>query len=760
MEPFSIACTTCQARLRVRDESAIGQILTCPKCGSMVLVEPVASANPGSNDPEASGVFDSSAMHQPDSLVDSVAARTALEDAADRQEKPPKSSKRASPDLTETVEDLSVQAKSPVPSGEGRIASGDAGDWLGTSEGFDEPKDEIASGLSPPPRPTVDAALLPNSDWTSASTVRWRNRVFSGIAAVVGVFLALLLFVAFSGREEPPSVAIRPNPPLPVSTNTINDPPISAAEESSDNTNTDTESTTTAIDENTLDDASSDTGPEMTVNTSPDAIIKTPDSASTTERAAVVDEPAKPQPPSDEPPGLSPKPPSTDEASTTEVPSPLSETLREFGVLLDETKDATSVMPPVDAELPPEPELEVSGAEPAIRRTGPRVIELDDRLHDPIAQLQFDAVPLDNFLKFVSDYSTIPITLDADILKWVRVSPTTPVTLAARESSVGDVLTQGLEPLGLEYRIESDQLFITRRPKEESGIRTVTFKVEDLVSDDPNQLKQLADRIMNYVSPESWSSRGGIGTVTFHRDELVIEQFETVQFEILAFCERLRVARGLKTRSPYDPSMFQLATRSERVSEKLATPIKLTYIRPAPLQRIVDRLAHTSKLHILIDWRELGSVGWSPDAEVRFSVADQPLSKALNDLLEPMDLACRVVDESTLQITTPNVLDSRLEIEFYRTSKPSDGGAAIVRAARDALGPASFREFGGGGELEFDEPSNCLLASLSQTQHIELRAWLAKHPTALTDVSSTKTTTPTSAVGSRTVPTFGRASSD
>ena len=39
-EPFFTTCTTCTSRLKVRDESAIGQILACPKCGSMVLVEP------------------------------------------------------------------------------------------------------------------------------------------------------------------------------------------------------------------------------------------------------------------------------------------------------------------------------------------------------------------------------------------------------------------------------------------------------------------------------------------------------------------------------------------------------------------------------------------------------------------------------------------------------------------------------------------------------------------------------------------------
>lgn len=37
-ELFSVECTTCKARLKVRSVAAIGQILSCPKCQSMVLV--------------------------------------------------------------------------------------------------------------------------------------------------------------------------------------------------------------------------------------------------------------------------------------------------------------------------------------------------------------------------------------------------------------------------------------------------------------------------------------------------------------------------------------------------------------------------------------------------------------------------------------------------------------------------------------------------------------------------------------------------
>ena len=44
VKPFTISCTTCQTRLKVRNEQAVGQLLSCPKCGSMVHVAPAAIA--------------------------------------------------------------------------------------------------------------------------------------------------------------------------------------------------------------------------------------------------------------------------------------------------------------------------------------------------------------------------------------------------------------------------------------------------------------------------------------------------------------------------------------------------------------------------------------------------------------------------------------------------------------------------------------------------------------------------------------------
>lgn len=728
----------------------------------MVLVEPVAAVDDASRD--------ASPMHQSDSDAAAGVTSAAFEDADGLFDEPQKATvpeapthktraKKASavisPDLIDTVEDLSVQAE--VGHKE-RTHAEPASDWHGTPSDCDESDGESAAQLSPPPRPIGDDVLLPNADWTSASTIQWRNRVLTGIAAVVGIVLAMLLIVAFSGDGESPDVALRPSTSIddPVTETTPDQPQVPATDP--------TEEPRTATSDVPAEETSPALSPaetepeELTDRPVPEPEVVPKPTATAPDPTPAPDEPIGPDSPADEPPGMTPKEPIA--AATDSVPSPLSETLRDFGALLDETKEPATPMPAAETELPPTPEVDGADGDPVARRTGPRVVQLDDRMNDPIRQIEFDRVPLENFLKFVSDYSTIPITLDADILRWLRISPVTPVTVKAANSTVAEVLNQGLAPLGLDHRVEGDQLLITRRPKEESGIRTVTFKVDDLVGDDQKQLQQLGNHIMDFVAPESWSSRGGIGTITFRGSELIIEQYETVQFEILGFCEKLRVARSLKLRSPYDASMFPVTTRSDLAREKLSTPIKLTYIRPAPLQRIVDRLAQASKLHILIDWRALAAADWSPDAEVRFSVADQPLTKALTELLEPMDLAYRIIDGSTLQITTPEVLDSHLEIEFYRVAKPTDEGTAIMQAARDALGPPNFRDFGGSGQVAFDAPSNCLLVCLSQPRQVELQAWLASRAVAVTSSKPSDVTTPTATVGSRIVPASGPASND
>ena len=46
MQPFSLICKSCAARLKVTKASAVGQLLACPKCGTMIHVTPPVGWTP------------------------------------------------------------------------------------------------------------------------------------------------------------------------------------------------------------------------------------------------------------------------------------------------------------------------------------------------------------------------------------------------------------------------------------------------------------------------------------------------------------------------------------------------------------------------------------------------------------------------------------------------------------------------------------------------------------------------------------------
>ena len=41
---FSVVCPTCEAKIGVHDKRLVGQLIQCPKCGSIVLLTPPKTA--------------------------------------------------------------------------------------------------------------------------------------------------------------------------------------------------------------------------------------------------------------------------------------------------------------------------------------------------------------------------------------------------------------------------------------------------------------------------------------------------------------------------------------------------------------------------------------------------------------------------------------------------------------------------------------------------------------------------------------------
>jgi hypothetical protein len=195
----------------------------------------------------------------------------------------------------------------------------------------------------------------------------------------------------------------------------------------------------------------------------------------------------------------------------------------------------------------------------------------------------------------------------------------------------------------------------------------------------------------------------------------------------LELCERLRVARGLSPRSRYGADLFQAASRSSLGAPVLDGTVRLTFSQPTPLGAIVRRLQEATGTKILIDWQALATAHWALRAEATLSADGIPLRDALDALLTPMDLNYRVIDATTLQITTPLILYTRAELELYPVKELlSEGGTGeeLIHRIQNAMGGELFRGARPLGSIYLDKPSGHLVARMPQPYQHQLETLL------------------------------------
>jgi hypothetical protein len=583
----------------------------------------------------------------------------------------------------------------------------------GTSREFPAPPEEAAGGDQPPP------PLLPGDQWISPQAQVWRQWVLFGGSAAMGIALAVAVFgyaVIHATKSRRGAVANVPQADAPVKPtvttgpDATQDPPPSEPEDSQSPAAAETEES-----------------PALPAESNPPAAAQ-PDGADEEESkpSAESAEANPPAPPGESPFETSPAPAPTDVASNGDL-------LDQFGDFLGAGSVATPPEPtaptadvegaPSDAdsasasdESPPE---ETPLPRPPLRR-----VEVAARLADPIVEIEFASVPLAEFLEFISDLSTIPITIEPEALAWRKLSPTSAVSVREKETTVEGVLNAALAPLNLGFIIEDGHLLVTGSAARDARMRTISHPVDDLTGGDSARRKELGEQIVRLVAPESWKTAGGEGTLEAMEGGLSITQTEAVHFRVIAFCETLRLSRGMAQRTRFDAALFEPQAQRKTAREKLATPVTLNYRHPTELTTILAAFGKTAGVSILIDWRAAADAGWPPDAKGSVVADGGPLSDALARLLSPMDLAYRVVDGSTIQIITPETLRTRLETTFYPVSDLVDGKpgeAALLERIKNDLG----EHFAAGrGDYHLDPAGKHLIAALPQPQHDQLASLL------------------------------------
>jgi hypothetical protein len=646
---FSIACTTCRARIAVLREEAIGTILGCPKCGGMVLIAP------------------------PENWVSAHATelKTAGGVAAVAHSGPPPLSKVSQTFLTLDLEAapaegwpqlLSRYAQSKV------VWTGAAASalsacvivWLLLASG--PTQEEVAKVQVAPPKVAAKRADVPKVAPVEKVA---EQPVAPPVDAAVPA-------VAVAKAEEAKPID---NKPADADAKKVEPAAIVAEPKHEDKT----------VEEKPIETAVADARP---VEAGHAADAPAVDKDEDPPKVAAADAPPALRSIPDLPPVLDIKP------LPDERPSPL---------------------PVTAAKL--------------VKQAAPAAINADAYLDDVVPSLELKDVPLARALAIVSSMSGLPITLDADAMRREGISAREPISVSVKQSTVEKLLEEIATRCGLGVEVEQGQVVITAPAEQTDALKTIPYTVSDLC-EHAVAVADLAELVQKFVAPDSWKMQGGQGTIEIEEGSFRITQTIAVHHEIVIFCEKLRLARGLPQRSKLDARRVQLASASVQAKTSLGKLVSANFHDPTTLAQVLDTIGVRADVDILLDRRALAAAGMSDKLEVSYAIEKQTLEAALDGLLRPLGLGFRAIDSRTLQVSTQKDLDHSLQWEIYPIGKLLSvelTGAQLIAITKQAVAPSSWASH---GQIFYDAPSKALIVSQSPAVHAALVRYFAEKTAA------------------------------
>jgi hypothetical protein len=359
-------------------------------------------------------------------------------------------------------------------------------------------------------------------------------------------------------------------------------------------------------------------------------------------------------------------------------------------------------------------------------RLGPVVndtdtVDIATSLEFEVDSLEVADIPLNQFVHTLSNISGVPITLDPLAFELAGSSPREKVTVAARNATLDELLQGRLRAARLEY-VERDGHLITsladgdRRSSRE-------FDVSDLMEAGTADASAVAKLIQMYLSPKSWTVSNGSPTIEVKGGKLRVEQSKAVQHEMLLFCERLRLARGLARKSRYPTELLSIDSPYTKLETRLAEKCTITFLPWTRLADVLQYWQESSGITMLADWHRIADVDLGPATPLSCSAVDRSWSEVLDETLGPLGLGWWAVDGTTIQITSREALDEIYRVEFYSIPKPMrdqfTSGSALLETLRADLSekvgaPAVAADQ---LQLQVDKPSRRLIVRGTPQTH-------------------------------------------
>ena len=342
--------------------------------------------------------------------------------------------------------------------------------------------------------------------------------------------------------------------------------------------------------------------------------------------------------------------------------------------------------------MPPEPVLEqIEDASEAAEFASPTLgnkstspvlssrqspLSVAKRLATRIRAVRFEQVRLDRFLESIMQISGIPVQLEPDALTRTGISVSSTISVQAIDQPVFSILERALEPLKLAPVLDENMICVRNQHKDSDLVRTSIY-VGDLLGRNTREL-DLPVLVSTLIAPDSWQPFGGAGVIEQKAGKLNItnHRLETIRSAILI--EKIRQARGIKTRQNLPSHLASLEPRWVQLNRFLRRPINMDIWREDTFSNAIGHYSEVSGLNVLVDWKSLAIAKVTPDTPVTIYARNELAEHVLLQLLNPNDLAVFPINGNMIQITSVEEAATRQYTELYsRTQLGLEGKSKI-----------------------------------------------------------------------------------
>jgi len=722
----------------VQDPAVVGQIHGCPKCGGMVMLSPPAGWSP-EGQPATSAAPAKTPTKAPPAETPATPNDATPNDATPNNDTPSDDTlgvgklENAAPDfaaaqglgpaLGDSILMPANPASSELQSSTGLPSSTGPQSSTGASvndadASLAAPTESAGAAAAPAGSPFVIAPAEATGRWVATAV---------GLGGTLVVVVASLVVWGLGGENEPASSATATaNAQPPAETNNLAPP--AAAQDAPPQTPPAQGSS-----------AQGSPPPELVTALKPpqaDATEDAPDAAEPATDAAEL----PPAEDGNEPPGALPaadeiEPPAPPHADETDEPAapplafdPLDLDPDSLDLIL--IRGPRAAQPPPEAEAPAAPDAADELANRLAHRADPQPPEaaLDNRLGviaqnaraivrrgpsgpptpapvDPLAmvipEIAIADMPLDRALRLLGELTGMSITIDPAALAFAAVPADHKVSLRGTNITIAELILQSAGPLRLELEERGEQWIVRRSGAEK--VRAKPYPFDDLLPAGGNA-QAMAD-LLQTLLPDLRAKLQVKGK------QISIDGPAADHMRVAIFCERLRMARGLKPRSRYPQSLLRTTPAVAHLQPMLDRKTTFTFVAQTPVSEIFEHWRRTTGLVILVDWASLADIDLTPRSTIACSVNDRPWRDALDGVLGELSLGWRMVDDRTLQITTATVAATALRsVEFY----PLDD-VRRVEPLRDAS-----QAWKSAPAFYFDDASNMLIVSATSENHCRI----------------------------------------